>query len=195
VERRIDERAMRRFKNHGESDAVPRPVMLIRPGIAGQALRSICRAGHACFYGVGVDVTELASLAANTVVATAATDAFEGVRGRVARLFGRGKPDPATERRLEATRVELSGRSSADAANVEAAQQIQWRVRFADLCEAYPEAAEELGQLITALRKEIPARGNVTNVISGGEQHGPIFMGRDFTGVTLHPDQGPSATQ
>ena len=42
--------------------------------------------------GATVDVTALAALAGNTVVAAAVTDAFEGVRGRVARLFGRGKP-------------------------------------------------------------------------------------------------------
>lgn len=135
-----------------------------------------------------MDVTALASLAASTVVAAAVTDAFEGVRDQVARLFGRGKPDPATDRRLEATRAELSTVTGPDAASAEAAQQVQWRVRFADLCEAYPEAVKELEQLIAALR--MPARGNVTNVISGGEQHGPVLMGRDFTGVTLYPRSG-----
>jgi hypothetical protein len=142
-----------------------------------------------------MDVTELASLAANTVVAAAVTDAFEGVRDRVARLFGRGKPDPATERRLEAMHAELSTVTSADAASVEAAQQVQWRVRFADLCETYPEAAKELAQLIAELRPQLPGSGNVTNVIAGGEHHGPILMGRDFTDVTLNPDQGSSASQ
>jgi hypothetical protein len=142
-----------------------------------------------------MDVTGLVSLAANTVVATAATDAFEGVRDQVARLFGRGKPDPATERRLATTRAELSTVTGTDAARVEAAQHVQWRVRFADLCETYPEAVKELEQLVAALRTQLPARGNVTNVISGGEQHGPVLMGRDFTGVTLYPGQGSSTGQ
>jgi hypothetical protein len=141
-----------------------------------------------------MDVTELASLAASTVVVSAVTDTFEGVRDRVARLFGRGKPDLATERRLETTRAELSKVTGADAARVEAAQQVQWRVRFADLCETYPEAAKELAQLVTELRTQLPAHGNVTNVIAGGEQHGPVIMGRDFTGVTLYPEQRPSAS-
>ena len=137
-----------------------------------------------------MDVTDLASLAANTVVAAAVTDAFEGVRDRVGRLFGRGKPDPATERRLETTRAEVSTATGADAASVEAAQQVQWRVRFADLCETYPEVAGELEQLITALRPQLPGGGNVTNVITGGQHHGPILMGRDFTDVAVYPDQG-----
>jgi hypothetical protein len=142
-----------------------------------------------------MDVTELAALAANTVVTAAVTDAFESVRDRVALLFGRGKPDPAIERRLETTRAELSTATGADAASVKAAQQIQWRVRFADLCETHPEAAEELTRLVAELRAQIPARGNVTNVITGGVQHGPVLMGRDFTGITLHPDQGSSSSQ
>ena len=139
-----------------------------------------------------MDMTELASLAANTVVAAAVTDTFEGVRDRIARLFGRDKPDPATERRLEATRAELSKVTGTDASSVEVAQQVQWRVRFSDLCETYPEAAEELTQLVAELRTQLPARGNVTNVISGSAQHGPVLMGRDFTGVTVYPDQRSS---
>ena len=142
-----------------------------------------------------MDVTGLASLAANTVVAAAVTDTFEGVRDRVARLFGRGKPDVATQRRLETTRAELSQVIGTDAARVEAAQQVLWRIRFSDLCETYPEATKELAQLVAEVRTQLPARGNVTNVIAGGEQHGPIIMGRDFTGVTLYPDQGSSASQ
>jgi hypothetical protein len=142
-----------------------------------------------------MDVTELATLAANTVVTAAATDAFEGVRDRVARLFGRGKPDPATERRLETTRAELSVVSGTDVARIEAAQRSRWQVRFADLCDTYPELVTELSQLVTEVQPQLPARGNVTNVITGGVQHGPVLMGRDFTGITLHPDTGSAADQ
>lgn len=142
-----------------------------------------------------MDVTALASLAANTVVATAVTDTFEGVRDRVARLFGHGKPDPATERRLEKTRAELSAVTGTDTARVEAVQQVQWRVRFMDLCETYPEAVAALSQLMAELEEQLPTRGNVTNVITGGVQHGPVLMGRDFTGVTVLPNEGPTASQ
>jgi hypothetical protein len=146
---------------------------------------------RSCFdYEVGMDVTDLASLAANTVVAAAVTDTFEGVRDRVARLFGRGKPDPAAKRRLDMTRVELSNVSGADVERVRAVQQNQWQVRFADLLDAHPAAAEELAQLATEIQAELPNRGNVTNVITGGVQHGPVLMGRDFTGVTVRTDRG-----
>lgn len=137
-----------------------------------------------------MDVTDLASLAANTVVAAAVTDTFEGVRERVARLFGRGTPDPAITRRLDVTRTELSNVTPAGAERVRVVQATQWQVRFADLLDAYPAAAGELAQLVAERQSEQPAHGNVANVITGGAQHGPILMGRDFTGITLHPDQG-----
>jgi hypothetical protein len=149
-----------------------------------------------CFdYEVGMDVTDLASLAANTVVAAAVTDTFEGVRDRVARLFGRGKPDPAAERRLDMMRVELSGATGADVERVRAVQQNQWQVRFVDLLDAYPAAAGELAQLAAELQAGLPARGDVTNVITGGVHHGPVLMGRDFTGITVQTDRDAPSEQ
>jgi len=142
-----------------------------------------------------MDVTDLASLAANTVVAAAVTDTFEGVRDRVALLFGRGKPDPAAERRLDMTRVELSNVTGADVERVRAVQQNQWQVRFVDLLDAYPAAAGELAQLAAELQAGLPASSNVTNVITGGIHHGPVLMGRDFTGITVQTDQGPTSGQ
>lgn len=142
-----------------------------------------------------MDVTDLASLAANTVVAAAVTDTFEGVRDRVARLFGRGKPDPAAERRLDMMRVELSGATGADVERVRAVQQNQWQVRFVDLLDAYPAAAGELAQLAAELQAGLPARGDVTNVITGGVHHGPVLMGRDFTGITVQTDRDAPSEQ
>ena len=52
------------------------------------------------------DLVALTALAGNTVVAAAATDAWESVRSGVARLFGRGGPEQAelAGRRLDETR-------------------------------------------------------------------------------------------
>jgi hypothetical protein len=60
-----------------------------------------------------MDIDALAALAANTVVAAAVTDAFEGLRAKVARVFGRDKPDPGTQRRLDATRRQLTAATGA----------------------------------------------------------------------------------
>jgi hypothetical protein len=140
-----------------------------------------------------MDVTGLASLAANTVVAATVTDAYDTIRDRVARLFGRGNPDPATGRRLDKTRAELAGATAAGAELVRAANETQWRVRFADLVEVYPEAANELARLAAEIQAELPVRGDVTNTIIGGVHHGPVLMGRDFNGIILHPDQGSAS--
>jgi hypothetical protein len=140
-----------------------------------------------------MDVTDLASLAANTVVAATVTDAYDGIRDRVARLFGRGDSDPATARRLDVTRAELSEATAAGAEQVRIAHETQWQVRFADLVEVYPEAAGELARLAAEIQAELPVRSNVTNMIIGGVQHGPVLMGRDFTGIIVHPDQGSAS--
>jgi hypothetical protein len=145
---------------------------------------------HAFDHEGGMDVTDLAALAANTVVAAAVTDTFEGVRDRVARLFGRGKPDPAAERRFDTMRAELSNVTGAEVERVRAVQQNQWQVRFADLIDAYPDAVDELMRLAMELQAKLPASGNVTNVITGGIHHGPVLMGRDFTGITVQTDPG-----
>jgi hypothetical protein len=121
------------------------------------------------------------------------TDTYDTIRDRVARLFGRGNPDPATERRLDKTRAELTGATAAGAELVRAANETQWQVRFADLVEVYPEAANELARLAAEIQAELPVRGDVTNTIIGGVHHGPVLMGRDFTGIILRPDQGSAS--
>jgi hypothetical protein len=141
-----------------------------------------------------MDVADLASLAANTVVAATVTDAYDGIRDRVARLFGLGNPDPATARRLDKTRAELSDATATSAEQLRAAHAAQWQVRFADLVDAYPEVAGELARLAAEIQAELPARGDVTNMIIGGVQHGPVLMGRDFTGIIVHPDQGSTSS-
>lgn len=138
-----------------------------------------------------MDVTALAALAGNTVVAAAVTDAFEGVRGRVARLFGRGKPDPSIEQRLEMTRAVVSSAAGADGESVRAALRAQWRAWFTELLDACPGTAAELASLIAELRGDQDAGGEVTNQVTGGVQHGPVIMGRDFSGLTLNIRPAP----
>jgi hypothetical protein len=143
-----------------------------------------------------MDIDALAVLAGNTVVAAAVTDAFEGVRHTVARIFGRDKADPGTERRLDATRLRLTATSQPDADDADDAQMVQagqWATRFADLLAEHPEAVAQVRALVADLQTALPdAGGNVTNTISGTVKHGPVLMGRDFGDVTIgspgHPE-------
>jgi hypothetical protein len=133
-----------------------------------------------------MDIDALAALAGNTVVAAAVTDSFEGVRRTVARIFGRDKADPGTERRLDTTRQRLTAASQDDADDARTAQAGQWATRFADLLAEHPEAIAEVRALIADLQAALPGGGdNVTNTISGSVKHGPVLMGRDFGDVTI----------
>jgi len=140
-----------------------------------------------------MDIDALAALAANTIVAAVVTDAFEGLRAKVARVFGRDKPDPGTQRRLDATRQQLAAAAPGELESARATQARQWETRFADLLADHPEAAGELQALLAESRASLPgAGGNVTNTISGTILNGPVLMGRDFGDITIgRPDNQP----
>jgi hypothetical protein len=139
-----------------------------------------------------MDIDALAALAGNTIVAAAVTDAFDGVRAAVARIFGRGAPDSRVQRRLDATRQQLAAAAPGDLENARAAQLRQWQTRLADLLADHPEAAADLRALIAEFRADVPeAGGNVTNAISGTVGDGPVLMGRDFGRVTIGRHDDP----
>lgn len=137
-----------------------------------------------------MDVSGLAALAGNAVVTAAVTDTWEDMRHKVARLFGRGRPDPQIERRLDATRAQLTVAEPTDLQKARAEQAARWSGRIADLLEDHPDAEAELRALVAELQAAGSAGGDVTNTISGGTQHGPILMGRDFSAVTLQNAPG-----
>jgi hypothetical protein len=133
-----------------------------------------------------MDIDAMAALAANAIVATAVTDAFEGLRAKVARIFGRDKPDPGVQRRLDATKQQLAAAAPEALESAKATQARQWETRFADLLADHPEAAAELQALLAELKALSPgARGNVTNTITGTILNSPVLMGRDFGDITI----------
>jgi hypothetical protein len=137
-------------------------------------------------------VIGLAAAAANALVQAMVADGWEGVRRKVAALFGRGQPDLQTERRLDAAQHELAEAPAGELASVQQAQAAQWQVRFADLLADHPDAEADLRALVEQIAAALPAGGNVTNVITGGSQ-GTVFMGRDFTGINVPHPQQPKA--
>lgn len=132
-----------------------------------------------------MDVGALAALAGSTLVTAAVTDTWEGARHRFACLFGRGKPDPLTERRLDATRDQVMAASGAEVAQVKAELAGEWAVRLKDLLTDVPEAEAELLVLIRAIRALLPA-GSVNAsgyaIAAGGDitvsaDHGSVGAG------------------
>ena len=103
------------------------------------------------------DLVALASLAGNTIVAAAATDALESARRGIARLFGRIGRDRAelAAQRLEETRGQLSGLAGVDLERAQAAQAQRWATRLADLLEEDPDAAGELRVLVRQVHQAV----------------------------------------
>lgn len=127
-----------------------------------------------------MDISSLVALAGNTLVAAAVTDAWETARHGFARLFGRGKPDPVTERRLEATRSQLDAAPPADLEQVQANLARQWALRLADLLEEDPDTEADLRVLVQEIQAALPA-----GVVSAADH--AVAAGRD---VNIRADRG-----
>jgi hypothetical protein len=119
-------------------------------------------------------VIALAAMAAAALVQAMVTDGWEGVRHKVARLFGRGQPDAAIERRLDTTRDQLTAATPGDLEKMQTALAAQWETRFADLLADHPDAAAELSALVKEIKPDVTAAdhavaaGRDVNVTASG---------------------------
>ncbi|MEF2526309.1 hypothetical protein [Streptomyces sp. CS62] len=93
-----------------------------------------------------------------TIVAAAATDAWQSTRGGVVRLFSRG--DDQEEQRIsgQLDRIphQLEQASEAEQDQVRTALADRWRVKLAELLEEYPELEGELRALVEQVRASAP---------------------------------------
>jgi hypothetical protein len=105
------------------------------------------------------DLMALASLAGQSVVAAAVTDAWEAARHAFARLFGRGDPERTelAERRLAETHEQLTSAVGADLERVRAVQMERWAARLADLLEENPDIEADVLALVQQVRAALPA--------------------------------------
>jgi hypothetical protein len=136
-------------------------------------------------------VVALAAMAAAALVQAMVADGWEGVRHKVAAIFGRGQPDVAIERRLDATRDELAAAQAGELAAVQAALAAQWQTRFADLLADHPDAEADLAALVkeikpgvTASDHSVAAGGNVTATAQGGGVAAAVIHGDVHAGPT-----------
>jgi hypothetical protein len=101
----------------------------------------------------------LAQFAGQTVAAAAITDLWESVRGRFARLIGRGdrRKIEVADRWLAQTHIELTAIAGAELERAKHAQAERWAGRFADLLDEDPQLGTELRALIEEVDAELPA--------------------------------------
>ncbi|MFD8766536.1 hypothetical protein [Streptomyces mirabilis] len=120
-------------------------------------------------------LTALAAAGGTAVAQAAGTEAWAGIRQRVARLLGRGNPqrERAQLERLDVTAAALVSAVGDEADRVRQVQAEGWRSRFEMLLEdldepAGEEAAAELRALVAEARN---AAG------SGARMEGNVFHG------------------
>jgi|SRR5215469_3938041 len=121
-------------------------------------------------------IAELAILAGNALVQAMVTDGWEGIRHKVAALFGRGEPDTRVEQRLDASHSELTAAEPADLDRVREGLAAQWQTRFNDLLTDHPDAEPELSTLVKLMARNAPAASDHA-----------VSAGRD---VTVRADRG-----
>jgi hypothetical protein len=153
---------------------------------------------------LGESLMALATLAGQTVVTAAVTDAWEACRHGFARLLGRGDPKQiqAAERRLEETRDQLTGPESKLLEQARAALAAQWATRLADLLEENPDAEADLRTLVQQIQAALPAgmvsatdhavaAGRDVNIkASGGGVAAGIIHGQVVAGNPQSPGRG-----
>jgi hypothetical protein len=142
----------------------------------------------------GMVVAALALAASSALVQAMVSDGWQGVRHKVARLFGRGQPDPQIEKRLDATRQQLATAAAGDLELVQADQARQWETRFADLLADHPDAEPDLAALVEEIRANVTvaaadhavaAGRDVTITASGGGVAAGVIDGNVSLGPTL----------
>jgi hypothetical protein len=115
----------------------------------------------------------LAATGGNAVVTAMATDTWEGVRHRIAKLFGRGdkgETDAALEK-LEQSRTALNAAPAGpeqDRARMQ--QEIVWQTRLTDLLERHPDAEHELRGIVSEIQAASVSAGEVRQTVIAHDQ-------------------------
>lgn len=128
--------------------------------------------------------TDLAMVAATTVVAAAATSAWQTVRERTVALFrGRGRSPEDIEAQLERSAARMEG--AEEVAPVRARQIERWREDFEDLLREYPAAEEDVRVVIRDVRQQLPPvrEQRIQHITASGG--GPAF-GAQGPGSSVH---------
>jgi hypothetical protein len=133
----------------------------------------------------------LAQFAGQTVAQAAITDVWEAVRGRFARLLGRGdaRKSQVAEQWLAQTYQQLAAAAGSGLEQAWEAQAERWAGRFADLLDEDPGVEAELRALVEEVAAQLPptavsaadhslAAGRDVNITaSGGGTAAGVFHG------------------
>ena len=137
----------------------------------------------------------LAQFAGQTVAQAAIADVWESVRGRFARLLGRGdaRKTEVAEGWLAQTRDRLTAAPGAELEQARQALAERWTGRFADLLDEDPGIEAELRALVEEVAAQLPA-GSMSaadhSVAAGRDVNIKASRGGIAAGV-IHGNVGP----
>lgn len=141
-------------------------------------------------------LTALAQFAGQTVAAAALTDMWEAVRGRFARLMGRGdaRKVEAAGRWLAQTREQLA--AAAPGTDLERARETaaeRWAGRFADLLDEDPNIEAELRTLAEEVAAHLPtgAASAPDHSVAAGRDVRITALGGGIAAGVIHGDVAP----
>ncbi|MGW5419062.1 hypothetical protein [Streptomyces sp. NPDC003943] len=146
------------------------------------------------------ELVALATTGATALVQQMVSDGWERARTRIAAFFAArsGADEEAVGAELEAARDELiraeqSGdEETAHEARTEA--HVEWRARMRRSLLADPESARELQEILDELagdeRRPAEPAATVTNVISGGVQHGSVIQSHTIQNLRIGGQDG-----
>jgi hypothetical protein len=137
----------------------------------------------------------LARFAGQTVPDAAITDVWEAVRGRFARLLGRGdaRKTQVAERWLAQTHEQLTAAAGAELELARDATAERWTARFADLLDEDPGIEAELRALVEDVASRLPAAAVSAaghSVAAGRDMNITASRGGTAAGV-IHGDVAP----
>jgi hypothetical protein len=133
-------------------------------------------------------LTALAGAGATALIGAMATDLWQGARGGVVRLFGRGgeERESAIGAQLDEDAV-LVGRAEPGGADEIRAELLPvWRRRLLLLLEEHPESEGELRELVARVQGGLPAERQVWTQHNTARDHGTLFA---VQGGNLHHHQ------
>lgn len=136
----------------------------------------------------------IASVAGSALVTAMVSDAWESVRGRFARLLGRGAVDTkAAEDRLDKSRAVLTSVSGADLERAKAEQEIAWRTRLADFLEQDPSAEPELRTLVAEIQAlAANSAPHIDQRAAAFDHAQQAILGQGIQHVTFGGQDGPA---
>jgi hypothetical protein len=134
----------------------------------------------------------LASTGGTALVTAMVTDGWEDMKGKFARLFGRGKVKAeAAAARLEQSREALAGLSGADLERTRAEQEVVWRTRLGDLLEHDPAAQTELRRLVSEVQAQVAGSvGPVHQQAAAYDQAQQAVLGHGVQNVRFGDQHG-----